>query len=130
MKLVGFLDHSELYPLVRTSIASLVPSIPCAGVIEATSYSALEALALDTPVVASDIGGLAEINSDSGLMLMFPAGDKQQLSAHLQKTYDQHDIRRDSLRSSYVAENFGAGIWGKKHLEIYKKSLRENYPAR
>jgi glycosyltransferase involved in cell wall biosynthesis len=78
---LGFKSGDELADLFRQAIALIVPSIwadPCPTV-------ALEAMAQGTPVIASDIGGLAEIVEDGTTGLLVPAEDVDRLSAALNR---------------------------------------------
>ena len=120
VKLVGSLDHSLLLPLTRHAKASVVPSIPFEGVIEATSLSALESLALDVPVIASNIGGLTEIDGGTGLLTLVPPGDKHALmeAFELWSHRDKHDLG-DRL-SEHVRSKFGVQRWLREHLEVYR----------
>jgi glycosyltransferase involved in cell wall biosynthesis len=69
--LMGPLSHEKMKYLYRSSDIVLIPSIPVEGVEEATSISALEAMAMDIPVIASNIGGLTEIivNGINGFLI-------------------------------------------------------------
>jgi len=77
---LGSLPHSQLLPLMALSAGVIVPSVPCEGVIEATSLAVIEAFACGAPVIASAIGGLAELIQHGRTGLLFPAGDATALS--------------------------------------------------
>jgi glycosyltransferase involved in cell wall biosynthesis len=62
---------------------------------ENTPFSMLEALWFGLPVVASDLGGIAEIVQHGRNGLLFPAGDVDALAAHLVRLAGD----RDELRS-------------------------------
>lgn len=61
IRLLGNVPHDEMPSLYRTANVTLIPSVSSAGVVEATSIAALESMASGVPVIASAIGGLAEI---------------------------------------------------------------------
>jgi glycosyltransferase involved in cell wall biosynthesis len=108
---------------MKGAIASLVPSVPTAGVIEATSLSALESLALDVPVIASDIGGLSEIDNGSGVMSLVPSGDKGAIKDQLEAWYRRRSEERGIFRSEYIRAHFGVHQWLDRHLSIYEEML-------
>jgi glycogen synthase len=69
--LLGPLLHEEMKYVYKSSDLVLIPSIHVMGVEEATSISALEAMAIGIPVIASNIGGLTEIieNGVNGFLI-------------------------------------------------------------
>ena len=69
--LLGDVKHEDMRSLYRIADIVLVPSVPSEGVIEATSLSALEAMASGIAVIASGIGGLAELirDGETGLLV-------------------------------------------------------------
>lgn len=71
IRLLGPLDHKDTLQLYQISDVSLVPSISVNGLQEATSISALEAMACGIPIIASNIGGLKQIivNEETGILV-------------------------------------------------------------
>jgi glycosyltransferase involved in cell wall biosynthesis len=63
--LMGAVPHEKMKYMYKASDTVLIPSIPVKGVEEATSISALEAMAVGVPLIASNIGGLREIIIDN-----------------------------------------------------------------
>jgi glycogen(starch) synthase len=61
--LLGAIDHKDMIEYYALSDVVLVPSIYSAGVEEATSISALEAMGSGVPLIACAVGGLKEIVS-------------------------------------------------------------------
>lgn len=53
----------------------------------------LDALQSNTPVIASDVGGVRDIVKDGSSGFLFPMGDVQALQAILQKTIDQPALK-------------------------------------
>lgn len=62
-KLLGAIPHETMTEYYALSDIVLVPSVHSAGVEEATSISALEAMGSGSPLIASAVGGLKEIVS-------------------------------------------------------------------
>jgi glycosyltransferase involved in cell wall biosynthesis len=121
----GMVPTADMPPLVANALAALVPSVPYQGVIEATSIAALEALALNVPVIASDIGGLSEIDRGTGIVTLVPANCGPALKAEMERTYNQRSAPRGTHRETHVRKNFGAERWIESHLEIYESTLTE-----
>ncbi len=71
VRLLGRVERDELKLLYELSDMVLIPSVHLANVEEATSISALEAMASGKPIVASNVGGLAELIEDgrSGILV-------------------------------------------------------------
>lgn len=68
---LGNVNHEQMKYLYNISDLVIIPSINYKGLEEATSISALEAMACCVPVVASNIGGLKEIivNGETGYLV-------------------------------------------------------------
>ena len=75
VRFLGNVTQHDLFPLMKAARAVIVPSVPACGVVEATSLSVLEAMALGTPVIGSAIGGIAEILAEPGLGFLTPPAD-------------------------------------------------------
>lgn len=71
IRLLGDVKHEDMLSLYALADIVIVPSVPSEGVIEATSLSALEAMASGVSVIASNIGGLAELisNESTGILV-------------------------------------------------------------
>ena len=80
---LGHLSREQLMPLMAESAGVIVPSVPCEGVIEATSLAVIEAFACGVPVIASNVGGLAELIQHGRTGLLFPAGDARSLAGNV-----------------------------------------------
>jgi glycosyltransferase involved in cell wall biosynthesis len=122
---LGEVSPKFIPPLIKESIATLVPSIPVGGVVEATSYAALESLALGVPVIASDIGGLSEIDGGGNVMNLVHPASVEHIALELEKVYrdyQQGTIEREAKRK-HVMQNFDAKIWVEKILEVYQKTV-------
>jgi glycosyltransferase involved in cell wall biosynthesis len=77
---LGNLSREQLTPLMASSTGVIVPSVPCEGVIEATSLAVIEAFACGVPAIASNIGGLAELIQDGRTGFLFPPGNANALA--------------------------------------------------
>lgn len=93
VRFIGRVSPAELRTLYRDAIALLVPSI----VYETFGFVALEALGQRTPVIAHDLGAVAELVSDTGGGLTYR--DETGLLAAM-RTLQDDPVRRDSLAAA------------------------------
>ncbi len=80
VRFLGPVSHDRMPGLLNGADAVLVPSVPVAGVEEATSILALEAMSCARPVVASDIGGLHQIIKTGVTGILVPPADPHALA--------------------------------------------------
>lgn len=125
--LVGAVDHSEMVEYYALSNVALVPSIYSAGVEEATSISALEAMGSGVPLIACAVGGLKEIIEDGVDGLLVEEQNVEELSdAMIRLLANPEEGQRlaDTARAKIVADysHFAAA---EKYEEIYLKALKQ-----
>jgi glycosyltransferase involved in cell wall biosynthesis len=124
VRLLGEQRHAQVLGLMFGADAVLVPSVPVHGVVEATSIAALEAMALGKPVVASRIGGLAEMIQDGSTGLLYEADDLEALAKALLILEDKDraaHIGQNAQR--YVQEQWSVAKWGDAVLQEYAKLI-------
>jgi glycosyltransferase involved in cell wall biosynthesis len=92
----GQVPHSEMPNLIRSADLVVIPSVPVAGVEEATSILALEAMASGKCVIASDIGGLREIIDPNNTGILVSPGDPEALADEIIAAL-QDDERRTMI---------------------------------
>jgi glycosyltransferase involved in cell wall biosynthesis len=123
---LGNLSRQQLMPLMAESAAVIVPSVPCDGVIEATSLSVIESFACGVPVIASNIGGLAELIQDGKTGLLFPAGDARALAGNLLQVVKMTDLQRSQIcvaaRETALAK-WHVGPWFDQLGEVYVRVM-------
>ena len=81
--------QQDVRPSLNACDVVAVPSLT-----ETFSLAALEAMALERPVVHAEVGGAAEMIRHGGDGLLFPVGDRAALVEHL-ASLAQHGARRD-----------------------------------
>lgn len=90
VRFLGRRRHDDLPELLHGADVLVLPSFS-----EATPRVVLEAMAMELPVVATRVGGLAEMVQDGRTGLLVPAGDPHALSAAIERTLtDQAWARR------------------------------------
>jgi glycosyltransferase involved in cell wall biosynthesis len=83
---LGRRPHAETLRLIAESHVVLLPSL----VLENYPLSLIEALAAGTNVLASDLGGMREIVTDSGVGYLFTPGDADQVADRLDRIAADH----------------------------------------
>lgn len=116
---LGFLSDSELIELTLSSDVLVIPSI-----YEPFGIVALEGMAAGVPVVASNIGGLAEIVEHDRTGVLVYAGDSNSIAWEVNK------ILSDPNYAQWLVENAKRKIqeiysWdavARRTVEVYEKS--------
>lgn len=124
--LLGEVRREDVLSLMRTSFVVAIPSVPSKGVVEATSLSALEAMALGKVVVASDIGGLREIINNGVDGLLFEPGNEKLLSEVLLLVFKDEALRsRVGINARRkVLESYSMPVWISKVLHVYEDAFK------
>ncbi|MGI4792389.1 MAG: glycosyltransferase family 4 protein [Janthinobacterium lividum] len=115
VKLLGRLD--DVRPLLAAADVFAVPSRR-----EGQGIAALEAMAAGVPVVASRVGGLAEMLTDGETALLIPPDDPDALAATLSRLQSDARLRRNLAASaaSLVRASYGLQTMLDTLTEIYK----------
>ena len=123
--MVGAVDHTDMVEYYALANVALVPSIYSAGVEEATSISALEAMGSGVPLIACAVGGLKEIIEHEADGLLVEEQNVEELSDAMIRllgdpTYGQQ--LADAARAKIVAEysHFSAA---ERYERVYLKAL-------
>jgi glycosyltransferase involved in cell wall biosynthesis len=105
----------DIRPAVAACDVMVVPSHN-----ETFSMAALESMALRKPVIMSDVGGAAELIGHSINGYLYPKGDIDALSHHLQLLADP-DKRRllGQMAESTIHRNFSSELMLKKYEKIF-----------
>lgn len=88
VELVGSRSHDETLALIASATAVVVPSRE----LEGFSLAALEAALLARPVIASDVGGLAETVVDGETGIVVAPDDPKELAAALTRLLTDPDL--------------------------------------
>jgi glycosyltransferase involved in cell wall biosynthesis len=92
---------------------------------EGLPVSVLEAMAAELPVVASAVGGLAELVDDGGTGILVPAGDEQALAQALGRLVEDAELRRKlgAAGRARAEERFDLEAFRRAHLDLYHRQL-------
>ena len=118
VSLPGHLGRSELLSFLGSAAALAVPS----EWYENAPLVALEAMAIGTPVIGSDIGGLPEIVNLQPRPMTFEAGNLDSLSKALVSTWQNQDSLPRLRRG--VKEAFLSNFSPKVHVDEYLRVIK------
>ena len=122
----GFVPDADLAALVAAADCAVVPSR-----YEPFGMVALEAGAAGTPVVAADVGGLAEVVADGRLGVRFPAGDPAGLADAVSRLLGDPELGRRLVRAGQAALTAEHG-WARvaeRTVAVYQRAVNEGPAA-
>jgi len=92
---------------------------------EGLPVSVLEAMAAELPVVASDVGGLAELVVDGETGILVPPGDAPALAAALGRLIEDRALRRalGAGGRARAEARFDLAAFRRAHVELYDREL-------
>lgn len=119
---VHFLGFKRnIYDYIAHADALLMPSLH-----EGLPYTLLEAMALETPIVASRVGGLAEVLTDGVTGLLATPADPESIAQKIRSLYDNPPLgqqlgaaAKQLQERSYSLESMTSG-----YLEVYRDLLQ------
>lgn len=118
---LGF--RRNVYDYIAHCQVLLMPSLH-----EGLPYTLLEAMALGVPIVASCVGGLAEVLQDEVTALLVPPKDVNALAAAIRRLYHTPELRSQignhAQRIQQTRYSLEAMIEG--YLAVYGKSLMQH----
>lgn len=112
---VGQLSREAVFSALKGFDIAVVPSRE-----EGFGLSAIEAMAVGTPLVASDVGALSEVVIDNETGLLFSNGSTEELAARLVDLLEQPDLRHRlaTTAKSHVAERYGMSGYQRHIAEL------------
>jgi glycosyltransferase involved in cell wall biosynthesis len=115
VRITGPVDDTELRTLIRGAAVFVLPSL-----VEGFGLPVLEAMALGTPVVVSDVAALREIAGDAALA--FDPREPASLAAALNNVLDQERLSsRMSAAGKLRARQFDWARTAEQTLAIYER---------
>ena len=121
VKLLGFKQKDELIPLIRNSICTVAPS----EWYETFGLTLVESFAHGRPAIASRIGGMTEIVTDTVDGYLFSPGNVEELRSHLEwmATHRQQAVEMGLAGRLKVETQFNPKLHYEKVLALYRKVL-------
>jgi len=118
IEFLGSRPHAEMPGLLSACHLAVFPSL-----MEATSVGALEAMACQLPVAASDVGGLPEI-VDETVGTLFPSADPSALAEAVVRLVREGNLREKGQRArERVVERWSNNRLVDRHLQVYERLL-------
>ncbi|MGE4588693.1 MAG: glycosyltransferase family 4 protein [Acidaminococcaceae bacterium] len=111
VRLLGSLEGENIKKIYMAADISVVPSITVNGLQEATSISAIEAMACGLPVIASNIGGLPQLIENNKTGILVEEGNAYAIGEAIVA------LKQDKNFYSKISEN------ARKHVEIYNSHV-------
>jgi colanic acid/amylovoran biosynthesis glycosyltransferase len=118
VEFLGFRNERETLTAVAGASVFLLPSLS-----EGISNAVLEAMALGTPVVSTDVGGMAEVVQDGVTGLLVPAGAPDEMAAAVASLLDD-EARARSLSAEarrFVYEHHALRDQALQFAELYTR---------
>lgn len=116
----GHVPYTEMPRLYREAAVVVMPSL-----VEATSLACLEAMASGCAVVASRVGGLAELIEDGVDGLLVEPGNPAQIAEAVCKLLADSDLRRQLGQKARqkVVKHFSWRAQARKIISVYHRLL-------
>ena len=117
--ITGYLEEVDLHAVVKTSDVILAPFKTVTG-----SGTLSMAIALGKPVIASNLAPMLELNKSARSMLLFAAGDSEDLLAKIQLLLSNEQLSAEMSTSAlrYAAENSMQAI-ARQTVALYERVL-------
>lgn len=121
---LGF--RRDVYNYLAHCQMLLMPSLH-----EGLPYTLLEAMVLGIPIIASRVGGLAEVLQDSVTALLVPPGDSQSLTQAIRRLYDDPKLRLHLVEHArhLQQEKYSLKSMTNSYLSIYCKLLTNSFSS-
>ncbi|HZG71139.1 MAG TPA: glycosyltransferase family 4 protein [Chondromyces sp.] len=127
VQLLGAVPHDQVKEYYALCDIVLVPSVHSAGVEEATSISALEAMGSGSPLVACAVGGLKEIVNHQEDGLLVEEKNVEELSKAILYYLDHPEIGEEFAQKARkkIEEEYSHIAAAQKYESIYKSALNQ-----
>jgi glycosyltransferase involved in cell wall biosynthesis len=116
--MLGF--RRNVYDYIAHCDLLLMPSLH-----EGLPYTLLEAMALGTPIIASRVGGLAEVMQDEGTGLLVPPGDTEALIHAIVRLHDHPELRRQLGEEAQRLQQarYSLEVMAEHYFSLYRELL-------
>ncbi len=120
---LGGQTHDSMPGVLSSADVVVIPSL-----MEATSIAALESMACERVIAASNVGGLPEI-IDEQIGVLFRPADPADIAAKVKVLLGRDRAAMGRLARERVERNWSAARLADRHLDIYTRLLADR-PAR
>lgn len=124
VKLLGFKQKDELIPLIRNSICTIAPS----EWYETFGLTLVESFAHGRPVIASRIGGMTEIVTDTVDGYLVSPGNIEELRSRMlwMATHQKEAVEMGLAGRLKVETQFHPELHYEKILAVYQKAIAKH----
>ncbi|MFQ5772368.1 MAG: glycosyltransferase family 4 protein [bacterium] len=121
---LGVQDHRNVAKWCQRASVFVLPSL-----VEAGGIVNLEAMSCETPVVATNVGGVPEFVRDGETGLLVPANNPDRLAESIQYLLDNEDVRIKFGREGrkWVVKHFSVETVVERLCRIYEEIFDLNY---
>lgn len=129
---LGIAKH-VIFTGFRTDIAQLNAMLDIAILasdFEGMGRVLLEAMVMNKPVVATDVGGIPDVVDDGITGILVPVGDANALANAIQKLLRDPQLRTQMGTAGYkkISEQFSAATMVQKITDVYEEQIRLRLP--
>lgn len=118
VEFLGYVPEEDLAGLYRGARATVLPSVNGQ---EAFGITLLESMACGTPVVASDLPGVADVARQGGTVA--PPGDTSALAARVLEAVDDNELPRGPQLAQRIHERYSWHAVAGRMLDVYRAVL-------
>jgi glycosyltransferase involved in cell wall biosynthesis len=120
VELAGWVPEAEKLGILQEALAFVHPAR-----FEAFGLAVLEALAMDTPVVATSVGGLPEVVGEAGLLV--PPDDPSALAKAINRIQTDGDLRaRLKAAAAERCHRYALDRVAHELLDVYREAAQPN----
>lgn len=122
VKFVGHMDTDALCAFYKSADLTVVPSL-----YEPFGMVVLESMAMGTPTIVADTGGLSEIVVHEETGLKFEPGNPDSLSAAMLRILQDDGLaeRMTTDAMAYMGDDFNWDRIARRTMEVYRRAERE-----
>ena len=122
IKLLGFLDSTEMKEKIRKCKFVVIPSIWY----ENCPYSVMETLAIGKPVIGADIGGIPELVQNDRSGITYKYDDIDELADKMKKLFHNEELVKEFGDNAKEDANrlYGKEKYYSEIIKIYEKVCR------
>lgn len=122
IKLLGFLDSTDMKEKIRKSKFVVIPSIWY----ENCPYSVMETLAIGKPVIGADIGGIPELVQNDRSGITYKYDDVNELADKMKELFYNEDLVKEFGNNAKEDANklYGKEKYYSEIIKIYEKVCR------
>jgi len=117
----GRLSRENTVEYINNALVSIVPSVPVGDYIEATSLTMLETMAMKTPLIASNIGGIKQVLEGNNAAYLVEPSDYSSIASIIDKLYEYPKNSEKKIENAYdlVKSDYSSTVWFKKIKQCY-----------